>query len=57
MYYSELVERQASAFKAESTSLGTLDLIVAYLKDKEAVEVAVVQANNLPRVSRRGKLT
>ena len=57
MFYSELVERQATAAVAESTSLGTLDLIVAYLKDKEAVEVAVVQASNLPRVSRHGKRT
>ena len=56
MFYLELVERQASAAEMGSTSLGTLDLIVAYLKDKEAVEVTVVQAKNLPEVSKHGKL-
>ena len=55
MFYLELVERQASAAEMGSTSLGTLDLIVAYLKDKEAVEVTVVQAKNLPEVSKHGK--
>lgn len=55
MFYTELVERQVSLTKAEDAPVGTLDLIVAYLKDKEAVEVTVVQARNLPEVSKNGK--
>lgn len=55
MFYTELVERQDSAAKAENSPLGTLDLIVAYLKDKEAVEVTVVQARSLPEVSKHRK--
>ena len=54
MFYTELAERQAFAVKANHTPVGTIDLIVAYLKDKEAVEVAVVQARNLPEVSKNG---
>ena len=55
MFYTELVERQDSAAKAENSPLGTLDLIVAYLKDKEAVEVTVVQARSLPKVLKHRK--
>ena len=54
MFYTELVERQASSTMTGDNSLGTIDLIVAYLKDKEAVEVTVVQARNLPDMSKNG---
>ena len=54
MFYTELVERQASSTTTGDNSLGTIDLIVAYLKDKEAVEVTVVQARNLPDMSKNG---
>lgn len=56
MFYAELVERQAAAVKANHAPAGTIDLIVAYLKDKEAVEVAVVQAKHLPEVSKNGTI-
>ena len=55
MFYAELIQRQDSSAKAEVDALGTLDLIVGYLKDKNSVEVTVVQARNLPKVSKNGK--
>lgn len=56
MFYTELAEKQAAALKANHTPAGTIDLIVAYLKDKEAVEVAVVQAKDLPKVAKNGTM-
>lgn len=55
MFYAELVERQTAAVQANHAPAGTIDLIVAYLTDKEAIEVAVVQAKRLPEVSKNGK--
>ena len=56
MFYIELVERQSAAVQANHAPAGTIDLIVAYLTDKEAVEVAVVQAKYLPEVSKNGTI-
>jgi hypothetical protein len=56
MFYVELVERQSAAVQANHAPAGTIDLIVAYLTDKEAIEVAVVQAKHLPEVSKNGTI-
>ena len=56
LFYAELVERQTAVVKADHAPAGTIDLIVAYLTDKEAIEVAVVQAKHLPEVSKNGTI-
>ena len=50
-FQTDLIRQQQEA----ETKLGTLTLSVGYLRDKKAVEVDVVQGQNLPKLDKTGK--